>query len=94
MSRRPRADVVRACARLAAEETEPLLDLAPLAGASPKTLERWIVQGKRGVHLDGKRDPRRGWVSSRPALKRFLAHFASGQDPGDVPASQEAAGVC
>jgi hypothetical protein len=47
--------------------------LADLAGVSPATVVSWIVRGRRGVYLDGKKAGGKGWWTSRKALERFQA---------------------
>jgi hypothetical protein len=73
MAKRERVEICRAVIRLDADgEKVPVADLADAAQAAPMTLQRWIVEGKRGVFLDGVHDPvRRCWCSSHAALRRF-----------------------
>lgn len=64
--------------RLAKEIVVPVADLVLAARVSAKSLERWIVQGKRGRWLDGFRDGGTGeWMSSAEALERFRADQAA-----------------
>ncbi len=44
--------------------------------ASPTTLVRWIVHGRRGVLLDGARLNGKSWWTSVAAIKRFQAELA------------------
>src|SRR5262249_14982228 len=59
---------------------------ADLAGVSPRSLERWVVEGRpsavRGerLWLDGLRDKVTGWYSSRAAVARFLAELARDEE--------------
>ena len=39
------------------------------------TIHRWIVRGKRGVHLEGFQGADGTWWTSRPALARFFAQL-------------------
>lgn len=75
---RPREEITRAVHRLQAEAAEQLTvaDLARLSGASPSKLTRWIIQGDRGLALDGVKVPGRGWCSTAAAVARFLAELA------------------
>jgi len=47
--------------------------------ASPDTLWRWIVIGKRGVRLDGARLVGKTWWTSRQALDRFWDELAAAE---------------
>jgi|SRR5262245_20271825 len=47
--------------------------------ASPDTLWRWIVIGKRGVRLDGARLVGKTWWTSRQALERFWDELAAAE---------------
>lgn len=62
------------------------------AGASPSAVTRWIVNGKRGVTLDGTRGPGKTWLSTKRALMRFFAALAAVQAGRPVP-TQPPAGV-
>jgi len=42
----------------------------PTGHASPATLMRWIISGKRGVHLEGAR-VKGHWHTSYEACRRF-----------------------
>jgi transposase len=53
--------------KLSVTEAARRLDLHPC------TVTRWITQGKRGVHLLGRRGERTTWYTSEEALARFLA---------------------
>lgn len=47
-------------------------DLAAVASISRNALTRWVMEGKRGVHLDGYRDEQTGDLfTSYEALVRF-----------------------
>jgi hypothetical protein len=47
--------------------------------ASPSSLARWIVKGKRGVFLDGARITGKTWWSSEAALERFFTDLATSE---------------
>jgi hypothetical protein len=40
---------------------------------SGAALVRWILDGKRGVYLEACRGIGKGWWTSRPAVRRFVA---------------------
>lgn len=48
--------------------------------AHPMMLIRWIMQGKRGVFLDGMRGPGKSWLTSKPAVARFMAALAADEE--------------
>jgi hypothetical protein len=54
--------------------------LVPTSGkgrVSPSTLVRWIIIGKRGVHLDGSRLNGKTWWTSSQALERFWGELSA-----------------
>jgi len=80
--KRDRASIVAAVRRVKLETLLTLDDLAKLvsrtipelrAGVGPLSLKRWILEGKRGVYLDGIHTPGEGWKSSVEAVRRFVA---------------------
>ncbi|VTR93288.1 unnamed protein product [Gemmata massiliana] len=83
MAKRSRIEIGRAILRLAADgELRPLADLSGAAGAPPVVMLRWVIEGRRGVHLDGVK--RRGeWWTTPAAVARFLKASAA---PADAPA--------
>lgn len=72
-TKRSRLSIAQAVHRLTAEDLVPLYELKEIAKASEATLRRWIIEGKSGRYLDGFHRPNRGWLSSVPAVLRFLA---------------------
>jgi len=54
---------------------------------STGALVRWIVEGRRGVRLDGIRLAGKGWCSSEAALARFAAALALAEAGGAAPAA-------
>lgn len=89
MSKRPRQEIVRAVRRVQVEEQVSLADLARYAmthvdelkhGVGPLSLQRWILEGKRGCFLDAIHTST-GWVSSVPALTRFLRELSEKREP-------------
>jgi hypothetical protein len=75
-----RSRICRAVKRLASEELVRVRELTAEAGATDAILRRWIIEGfKIGpgqhLHLDGVRRPGVGWLSSRPAVRRFKAEL-------------------
>src|SRR5262245_7894342 len=61
---------------------------------STTALTRWIVHGKKGVHLDGAMMNGKGWWTSKKALFRFFAAVSAveagrRQDAAEVPTSSE-----
>lgn len=77
-----RMEIARAVLRLQRETVAPVEQLAPWCHLSAKTLERYIIQGKRGVHLDGCKDHATGiWMSSVEAIERFLAAVEKNESP-------------
>lgn len=70
---RPRIERARAVLRLVRDrDLVPLADLVGHANASERSLIRWIIEGRKGVYLDGLHRPGVGWMSSRAAVARFL----------------------
>lgn len=79
--KRDRRDIARAVRRVT---REPLLSVAVLAaelGIDERSLVRWIILGRRGVHLDAVSRPGEGWLTSREAIKRFQ----DASDPNPAP---------
>ncbi len=82
MAKQERIEIARAVLRLQADgEQTPIHELVDQAGASVRAMERWIVEGKGGKHLDAVHDPRRGWLSSRAAVERFKRKIAARAKP-------------
>ncbi len=70
--KRSRIEIARSVQRLQFDgELVPVAELESLAGVPPWVLTRWIIGGKAGCHLDGVHDPKRGWLSSRAAVRRL-----------------------
>jgi hypothetical protein len=75
-----RSRICRAVKRLAREDLVRLRELTAEAGATDAALRRWIIAGVKiapgqHLHLDGVRRPGVGWLSSRPAVRRFKAEL-------------------
>jgi hypothetical protein len=77
-----RREIARAVARLNAEDLEPAGDLAAFLALPPSRVVRWVIQGERGVFLDGVHRPGVGWLSSVPACVRFCRQLAA-RDEGE-----------
>ena len=75
---RSRLEIARAILRLSKEQLITVEELAAKIDAYPRTILRWITQGKGGVHLDGFHRPGIGWLTSETALERFQNEI---QDP-------------
>jgi hypothetical protein len=63
---------VAAVRRIRGERLEEVAEVARILRLPPKTVERYIVRGCRGVFLDGLHRPGVGWMTSLPAARRFL----------------------
>jgi hypothetical protein len=70
--KRSRLEIARAVLRLSGEQLIPIERLCEQAMASTRSIIRWIVEGRGGVHLDGYHKDGVGWVSSVAALERFF----------------------
>lgn len=67
-----------------------LVPTAKGSKASPSTLVRWIIHGKKGVFLDGARLTSKNWWTSRAALERFWGELSDSeawrrQDAAEAP---------
>lgn len=70
MPTRDKIAIARAVHRLNRERLIPVHVIAAELGLVSQVLQRWIVNGRRGVFLDGlKRDGT--WMTSREAFERF-----------------------
>jgi transposase-like protein len=71
-----KAEQAAAARRVLAEGEVSVHELAKRIGVTGQSLQRWIVEGRAGVHLDGFHRPGTGWMTSEEAVKRFLAATA------------------
>lgn len=70
--RLPREAQREAARRVLTEDPRPLAEFRTATGVTVETLRSWIIDGRGGVHLDGCRDDRHGWMTSLAAVGRFL----------------------
>lgn len=56
--------------RLAAEKLHPVRSVSHLLNATPESLIRFALRGKRGIRLDAVLQPD-GWYTSVEAIERF-----------------------
>lgn len=67
MSALSRLERAQVSYRLTDELLISVEEASTLLGVGPQVVIRWIMAGKRGVHLDGMLVSRK-WHTSRPAL--------------------------
>jgi hypothetical protein len=59
---------------------------------APRTVERYITDGKHGVKLEAFRGPGVTWWTTRPAIARWLARLTAlelGQTPEPTPSETQ-----
>jgi hypothetical protein len=69
---RSREAIVAAVLRLNQEELVPLEEIAHELFITKESIKRWGTRGRSGVFLDVVHQVRKGWMTSRPAMARFV----------------------
>lgn len=83
--KRTSSEIGKAVRRVRTECLLSVEELNALTGLNSRKLVRWTIEGTCGVHLDGFHRPGVGWLSSLPAVDRFLAQAIAAQEAAGGP---------